>query len=212
MTSNIFDDLGLNLDFEFLSAETEADISSLVLKNESKKRKFFKIENEMAQLGAIIKRLPNKDEVFKMLSFRGGFSSVGIITYICEFEKINRLYVSTFRIGLKQFEILNSLYNSDKIESAVFLTSSMQRKNGIDYDYYMPIFNGCKQNGWDMIEVKNHSKLILAETDKNFYVVETSSNLNENPKIEQFSFENDERLFKWCEDFFRAVIKLKKKC
>ena len=30
----------------------------------------------------------------------------------------------------------------------------------------------------------------------NFYVVETSSNLNENPKIEQYSFENDEEAIK----------------
>ena len=42
---------------------------------------------------------------------------------------------------------------------------------------------------------------------ENFYVVETSSNLNENPKIEQYSFENDEELFLFYENFFKEAIK-----
>ena len=45
------------------------------------------------------------------------------------------------------------------------------------------------------------------ETKKNYYVVETSSNLNENPKIEQFSFENDKELFLWYEEFFKELMK-----
>nr|DAI82559.1 MAG TPA: hypothetical protein [Caudoviricetes sp.] len=45
------------------------------------------------------------------------------------------------------------------------------------------------------------------KTEKNFYVVETSSNLNENPKMEQFSFENDKSLFDWYKKLFIELIK-----
>lgn len=45
--------------------------------------------------------------------------------------------------------------------------------------------------------MQNHSKVTLMRTDCNWYVLETSSNLNENQKIEQFRFENDEHLFEF---------------
>lgn len=40
------------------------------------------------------------------------------------------------------------------------------------------------------------------DTDNGKFVIETSSNLNENPKIEQFSFERSDELF----DFYFDVI------
>jgi hypothetical protein len=60
----------------------------------------------------------------------------------------------------------------------------------------------CERNGWRYASLKNHSKVILARTAENWFVIETSSNLNENPKIEQFSSENDAALF----EFYRRNL------
>lgn len=38
-----------------------------------------------------------------------------------------------------------------------------------------------------------------------------SSNLNENPKIEQFAFEEDKGLFDWYLEFFESLKKVGKK-
>lgn len=43
--------------------------------------------------------------------------------------------------------------------------------------------------------------------NENYYVIETSSNLNENPKLEQFSWENDKELFEWYEKLFIELCK-----
>ena len=45
---------------------------------------------------------------------------------------------------------------------------------------------------------------MLFDTDNGKYVLETSSNLNENPKIEQFSFEQNSELF----DFYKKLFEL----
>ena len=51
-------------------------------------------------------------------------------------------------------------------------------------------------------------------TKENYYVLETSSNLNENPKIEQYSFENSKELYDFYYDFFdkleEAKVEVKK--
>lgn len=70
------------------------------------------------------------------------------------------------------------------------------------YRYYDDFESVCKNNGWKYSTVNNHSKILLFDTDIGKFVLETSSNLNENPKIEQFSFEKDDELF----DFYKSVF------
>ena len=63
------------------------------------------------------------------------------------------------------------------------------------YGYYDDLEKMCAKNGWTVEAIHNHSKILLFDTDQGKYVIETSSNLNENPKIEQFSFEKDDALY-----------------
>lgn len=46
------------------------------------------------------------------------------------------------------------------------------------------------------------------KTKNNYYVVETSSNLNENPQIEQFTFENDKDLYEFYYDIFKVIMEV----
>ncbi len=55
----------------------------------------------------------------------------------------------------------------------------------------------CDEHGWHIHTLNNHSKVHLYDTDAGKFVLETSSNLNENPKIEQFSFEKDAELYEF---------------
>ncbi len=48
---------------------------------------------------------------------------------------------------------------------------------------------------WEYGDSLNHSKVLIFDTDDGKFVLETSSNLNENPRVEQFSFEKDELLY-----------------
>ena len=92
-------------DFD-LNFTTQSAICGLVKKMKSKQKNFFNITKETKQLSNLIKTPPQKDECYKMLSVDGDFSSIAVIKFIAEREKINKLYVSTFRIGKSQFEVL----------------------------------------------------------------------------------------------------------
>lgn len=51
----------------------------------------------------------------------------------------------------------------------------------------------------------NHSKVMLFDTDAGKFVIESSSNLNENPKVEQFRLEKSAELFDFYSSFFREI-------
>ncbi len=205
-----FDDLDFGLNFDTFQENT---IDGIVFRMLTKKRSFFNIKKEVKQIQALINEPPHANEVFKFLSC-GGFSSLAFIKYIASQEKIIELFISTFRIGKKQFGVLCDLNDGGGCDKVHFITSSTQAKidalaeyNGKKYNYYEYIVNECVLRDWKLTVFDNHSKLILMQTQKNWYVLETSSNLNENPKMEQFSFENDKALFNWYKQLFLEIEK-----
>lgn len=192
----------------------EVDICGLVQKVKSKKRTFFNIYNEVKQLDALIKNPPGINKCYKLLSVGGGFSSISIIQYIAELESIEDLYVSTFRVGNKHFDILCNLKDKGLLKNCYLITSATQERvdakrvyNGKEFNYYSYIKAKCDEYNWQFKHFDNHSKLLLLKTPQNYYVVETSSNLNENPKIEQFNWENDKVLFEWYKKLFKELLK-----
>lgn len=106
------------------------------------------------------------------------------------------------------------LHEKGKIINANFITSQTQQKtddiaeyNGVKYNYYDFIVEKCKENNWRLKSFDNHSKICLMKTKENYYVIETSSNLNENPKMEQFNWENDKELYEWYLNLFIELFK-----
>ncbi|MBY9013093.1 MAG: hypothetical protein KGD70_12030 [Candidatus Lokiarchaeota archaeon] len=184
-------------------------MEGLTRRVKSKKKKFFKISKSIISLDKILNQcLPLKDECVKLISFDGGFSSISFISLVAQKENIKELTASTLRIGEKQFIHLARLKQAGKLDKATFFLSSIMKednKKKDKYNYYSKFEEVCKTNGWEKIVINNHSKIILMCTDDNYYVLETSSNLNENPKIEQYSFENDKELYDFYYNFFTIL-------
>ena len=165
-----------------------------------RKNKRFNIFSGKAALSDQVGDLPNCEECIKILSF-GGFSSASLIAFVAEKTRIRRLLVSTFRVGKKEIQMLNALHSAGRLEKAEFVVFSLMQESD-DHGYFQLLQAVCSKNGWSVKTLKNHSKVILLDTDDGFFVCETSSNLNENPKIEQFSIEQDEALF----EFYRQNL------
>lgn len=205
-----------DIDFFGKTQYNETDICGVVKKMKSKERKFFNIDRETEQLDALIKEPPKKDECFKIISVSGGFSSIAIIKWIADREGgVDEMFVSTFRIGKKHMEVLDNLYDDEKLRTVHLFTSETQKKvdckmvyKGNEYNYFDYICEICNRNGWRITCCGNHSKILLLRTKQNYYVIETSSNLNENPKMEQFSFENDKELFDFYKSIFEEIEKM----
>lgn len=174
-----------------------------VIRKKHKRYKFSPIR-EKVQIERLIGTLP-EDEVIKVLTV-GGFSSLGFIIFIAEHTMINELTVSTLRVGKKHLHILDKLHKSGKLKRVNFIVGSIMKKSGaVDkFGYYDDLIAVCKENNWQVRVENNHSKLLLFDTKDGKYVIETSSNLNENPKIEQFSFEKSAELFDFYHKFFLA--------
>lgn len=207
-------DFDLDFDFDIFGNENseteykEVELCGLVKKLTAKHRVMMDVTAEAKQLEQIIQAPPTHDQCYKMLSVRGGFSTLSIIKYVADLEPIEEMYVNTFRIGLKHFDELDKLHSQRRLKMAHFITSSLQRDTDRTYNYFGEISKKCKKNKWELKVLDNHSKVILLKTKKNWHVIETSSNLNENPKMEQFNWENDEELYKWYEALFIELFKI----
>lgn len=175
----------------------------------SKKRQVFKIGKSLKILDNLIKRPPEKDESIRAVSYEGGFSSISFITYIALKERVEELTASSLRIGTKQLAILEELRKEGKLDKARFVFGTIMKEDEKNkkYDYYNRLIDISRRNGWEYVAVNNHSKIILMKTNKNYYVLETSSNLNDNPKIEQFTFENDRELYEFYYILFDELMK-----
>lgn len=151
--------------------------------------------------------LPDDGTVYKMVSF-GGFSSLGFINFVANRTKIFDMTASTLRVGKNHLKVLDVLHKKGLLEHAHFIVGSIMSSDSVTgkkYGYFDSLQDVCDANGWDITVYSNHSKVILLDTDAGKYVLETSSNLNENPKMEQFSFEKSDELYEMYKNVFEEV-------
>lgn len=162
----------------------------------------FDLEKQTKQIEVLLEnKLPAEDEVFKILSGKEGFSSVAVIEYVVRHKRIERLDVSTFAIGKAQAAVLEDLSRRGRLGEVSAIVSSLLSSN----EAYESVLETFERKGWKLALRRNHSKLILMECeDGSCYVCETSSNLNENPNVEQYSFEQSAELHAFYAKFLRT--------
>lgn len=170
----------------------------------------FHIIAELQQIEKLISDLPKNDEVHFFIS-SGNFSSIGFIKFVAERTKINKLSISSLRVGKKHLQVLDVLKKQGKLDRVDFIVGSIMKQDskiGKSYGYYDNLIDVCRKNDWTVTVANNHSKIINFDTDSGKYVIWTSSNLNENPKIEQFIFLKNNEIYQLGEDeFFRKLLK-----
>lgn len=197
--------IDIKFDFDLDFDNYLEEINGKFMKTKNKKIRKYNVKKGTEQIKNLIQTPPTNKESIRLLSFQGGFSSINLILFIAEIEDIEELYISTLRIGRREAEELYKLYTKGKIKKIFLLLGYMQKlvdqsANGQGYfDYIAELFNVPNIK---ILQKNNHSKLLLMKTKKNYYTVETSSNLNDNPRIEQFCFENSKELF----DFYRTIF------
>lgn len=167
-----------------------------------KKKYRFHVMRELAAIENLCDGLPC-DDVYKFIS-NGGFSSIAFIKFIADRTVINRMTATTLRVGKKHLLVLDELHKRGRLKYAKLVVGTIMENDSkyvMKYQYFDNLKKTCDRNGWEVISCNNHSKLLLFDTDAGKFVVETSSNLNENPSIEQFSFEKSDALY----DFYNSI-------
>lgn len=139
-------------------------------------------------------KLPADSETVRVISPANGFSSAALI---CEISRQNggiaEMHATTLRVGKKESQLLADL----AIPNCEIVACGIMRHNG-EYNYSGQVEQTFAKAGYKLGYAKNHSKVILIITNNGKkIVIETSSNLNENPKIEQFTITQSEAVHDW---------------
>ena len=188
-----------DLDFAF---DLESFGDDFALNSKTKSRIIFDLVKSFKTL-EISYTPPKENESLRLISPAGGWSSTSVILWINSFFKIEELIATTLRIGKKEMDALDSI----DIPKATFIVAPIStetmRKNGKNYEYSEYIEQIAVKNGWKVNYINNHSKVILIKSKNKKFVIETSSNLNENPKIEQFIITQSVEIY----DYYIHVFK-----
>ena len=161
------------------------DFDDFSLDTSESTRTVFKLEHSISKLDDAGMKIPKIGESLRLISPAGGWSSCSLILWIAEQTKIKKMVATTLRVGKKEIDSICGLMEWGTLEQAEIYLSGISKQHK-KYDYADYFEQKCKEYGIKYKYVKNHSKVILLDTDCGKIVIETSSNLNENPKIEQF--------------------------
>ena len=179
----LMNDLDLDLDFDLDDEENE--VKSL------KKRIKFDLNASVEKVKRCV--LPKEGECIRLISPAGGFSSCSVVLAIAKQTKIRSIKISTLRVGKKEAFALERL----GIPSVQIVCGGIALENAEKYDYAKMLRDVAERNGWSVSYKRNHSKVILIDCEVGKITIETSSNFNENPQIEQFCITNDEKVYDW---------------
>lgn len=173
-------------------------ISKLALqKSAPKKRVQFSIAKGTAAVAAA-DVVPEEWVEIRLISPAGGFSSACVVAAIAKRRKIDAIHISTLRVGKKEMQALAALH----IPEVYITCGGIALENAVKYDYAQQLSACAKRFGWKVRYCRNHSKVILIRSGEDKIVVETSSNYNENPQIEQFCISNNKEVY----DFYLAEM------
>lgn len=124
------------------------------------------------------------------------FNAFTFIPFIEKTEKIKQLYLSTYSISKKTIGLLSDMLSNNKVDLiylviSTFITNS--KKESADC-----LENTAKKHSnFKYISRHNHSKVILIQTENNYYVIEGSGNLTMNGRIEQYVFTCSKELYEF---------------
>ena len=182
------------------------DICGLVQKIDQRAERGIIIPERTAQLKNLIGEF-DKTKQYHFISVTGGFDCVNFIDYIADNEHIKNLLIASLRIGDTEIEYLNELCNQGKIDGIDSVVSKTFERTNKKYKYFDLLKKKGINNNWNIAVVNNHSKVILFKTTDNYYVLETSANLNTNVKLEQFSLTNSFELWQFYSQFYQKILK-----
>lgn len=161
---------------------------------------YEKIKNINRDLG----RLPTDGEIIWLQSDTQ-FNAFTFIPFITQFEQIEHLYASTYSIAVRVVDALLRLIDQGKINEVTLLISdSLKQRNPKTIDKIL-----AYENHYENLHIKfawNHSKVALAKTKNNHFIIEGSGNWSENAHYEQYIFANDQAAFDFRMKLFTESI------
>lgn len=147
-----------------------------------------------------LKRLPGREEFF-FLQTDKSFNAFTFIPFVCQHERIKKLYASTYSIGSKVVNALMELYDGGFVDDITLMISdSMIKRNPVVIDNLCSM--AASKGNVDVLFSWVHAKVCLLETDNHHYIIEGSGNWSENAQYEQYVFGNSRNVYEFRKELF----------
>jgi len=139
-----------------------------------------------------------KDEVTLLIQ-DCGISILDVLLFNTD-QYIKQLYITTFRIGKKDLDILNKLKQVNIIGDITLLISDSVRA------MTKGAFNHIESLGFNFKELNTHTKMMFIEKENGERVnCFSSGNFNPDGKIEQLEFNYNKNEFSFYEDWIKNI-------
>jgi hypothetical protein len=148
--------------------------------------------------------LPKKGEQFRLVT-RRTFNTIQMIQFIADREMIIDLKIAIYSINFNAAVILIDLVNKQKIETVEILMSNLRNKAHREKEEIIKnLFADHKKI--KLFFCSSHAKIFSCKTKQNnFYTVEGSGNMSFNSRVEQYVFDNDEKMYLFTCEWFNEI-------
>jgi hypothetical protein len=172
-------------------------------------KKAHRLNLRRAQSEAVLKEiLPNRiedGESWHVIS-HGDIDSLSYLLHLQQgVNYFDYVSISTWCMGSADLDILEGLIESGQIEElALYVGEIFPSQYSDEYARAAAL---SKQYGFRLVVARNHSKVMCAcsRADDYYVVIESSANVNTNPRIEQTAVHASRELFDFYREFFDGL-------
>lgn len=183
---------------ELINVKKDTDDSGLEDLHDAKYKNFiektYQVIQKVEEIG-----LPKHNEQIKLITFRS-FNAVLFLKYIAELEGVENCQIVVYSINGEAAVLIDEMIKKGLIENCQILMSNLRnkahrQKEQITRDLFVD------NPKIDLFFASSHAKILSIKTKKgNFYSLEGSGNMSYNSRVENYSLDNDEKLYNFhCE-------------
>lgn len=135
--------------------------------------------------------IPSENE-YTFIKTNGLSDVSNILQILCENEKPEELYISTWIINKQNIDFI---VNLDCQVKHIVISNRLKQLKKSDYNYLLLEFNKIENLNCKLRICNSHAKIFSLKTSQNYYTCIGSGNFTENPRIEVYMIHNDKELF-----------------
>jgi hypothetical protein len=140
---------------------------------------------------------------------RGDIDSLSYLRHVLAgVDHLDHVLMSTWCVAKNDLSEISAWLDSGRIEQ--FDLYAGEIFPGSYGDEYEQVLKMCELYGCRLVIAKNHSKVTLCSVDDYQIVIESSANVNTNPRIEQSTMHNNPELHAFYLEFFSGVKSIDK--
>jgi hypothetical protein len=153
---------------------------------------------------------PKPEEQYRIITEKQ-FNAYALILHLLETTIIDELYLAIYRINEPTVESIIDFIQAGKIKKATFVISNFFNQTRKPEKWAIRLKEFCDtQDNCNHVYMHNHAKVLALKTEcNNFYIFEGSGNMSDNARIEQYIYENNEKVFNFHKEWMTKLIQLR---